>query len=410
MTQLFKSSETVIADIYNFHKLLTVPAPPPFPFASHTLSGSKALRWLCVAICAAAPWNPARAGDPTADQQYWLELINRFRSDPQNELARLVNFSSPGVWGTPKSDDAYIANALNFFGTSASDLAAQFPALSAAPPVAWSSALNVSAKDYSNLMVTSDQQSHTLDGLGLGQRIQNGGYSANWLEAGENLFATTQSVIHGHAGFVIDWGDGNGSAPGYGNGIQSPAGHRDVMLNPAYKEVGIGFQSIAIPGGNVNVTGPYVTTQHFASQYRTDGASYFADAILTGSVYQDTIAADVFYTPGEGIAGEVVNVYNDATGILVASGFSNSAGGFNIPLTGLTDGVIYRVEAPDTGLAPRTFTLTAHTENYGVPVTFYDNVHQSFMVVPEPCCPLLLTGAALWFWSPRRRQKPVSHS
>jgi hypothetical protein len=344
------------------------------------------------------------SADPTVEQQYWLELTNRFRSDPQGELGKLVNFSSPGVWDSLKSDDAYIANALNFFGTSASALATQFSGLSAAPPVAWSHALNASATTYSNLMVSNDQQSHTLDGLSLDQRIQSGGYSGNWLEVAENLFASTQTINHGHAAFVIDWGDGNGASPGYGNGIQNPAGHRDVLIDSLFKEIGIGFQSIAIPGGNVNVVGPYVVTQHFATQYRQSGANYFADAILTGSVFQDTIAADLFYTPGEGLAGEAIHVYDDATGILVASGFSNSAGGFNISLAGLTDGVVYRVEAPGTGLAPQTFTLTAHIENYGADVTFYDNVYSSFMVVPEPGSLLLCLAAMLRFLSFRSRR------
>ncbi len=355
-------------------------------------------------LCAAGQ-GTVSAADPTADQQYWLELTNRFRSAPQAELEKLVNFSSPGVWGAPQSNDASIAFALNYFGTSAADLLSQFSTLTAAPPVAWSSALNVSASTYSNLMVTTDQQAHTLDGLTLDQRIQNGGYSSTWLEAGENLFASTQSIIHGHGAFVIDWGDGNGASPGFGNGIQSPAGHRDVLTDAVFKEIGIGFQSIAIPGTNTVAIGPYVATQHLATQYRFDGANFVADSILTGSVYQDTIAADLFYTPGEGLAGMAINVYNDASGILVASGFSNSAGGFNITLDGLTDGVVYRVEAPDTGLAAQTFTLAAHTENYGAPVIFYDNVYSSFMVVPEPGGMLLCLVAALHALARRSRHR-----
>ncbi len=108
---------------------------------------------------------------------------------------------------------------------------------------------------------------------------------------------------------------------------------------------------------------------------------------------------------GEGLAGEAINIYNDATGILVASGFSNSAGGFNISLAGLTDGVVYRVEAPDTGLAPQTFTLTAHIENYGADVTFYDNVYSSFMVVPEPGSLLLCLVAVLPVLASRSRRR-----
>jgi|UniRef100_UPI0037836FB6 uncharacterized protein YkwD len=358
----------------------------------------------CLLLCVAGQ-GTGSAADPTADQQYWLELTNRFRSAPQAELEKLANFSSPGVWGAPQSNDASIAFALNYFGTSAVDLLSQFSTLTPAPPVAWSSALNVSASAYSNLMVTTDQQAHTLDGLTLDQRIQNGGYSSTWLEAGENLFASTQSIIHGHGAFVIDWGDGNGASPGFGNGIQSPAGHRDVLIDPVFKEIGIGFQSIAIPGTNAVAIGPYVATQHLATQYRFDGANFVADAILTGSVYQDTIAADLFYTPGEGLAGMAINVYNDVSGILVASGFSNSAGGFNITLDGLTDGVVYRVEAPDTGLAAQTFTLDTHTENYGVPVIFYDNVYSSFMVVPEPGGMLLCLVAALHALARRSRHR-----
>ncbi|MFN0078668.1 MAG: CAP domain-containing protein [Prosthecobacter sp.] len=344
------------------------------------------------------------AADPTAEQQYWLELTNRFRSSPQAELQKLVNFSAPGVWGTPKSDDPSIVNALNFFGTSATDLNSQFASLVAAPPLAWNSALNASATTYSNLMVSNDLQSHTLDGFSLNQRVVNGGYSTNWLEVGENLFASTQTITHGHGGFVIDWGDGNGASPGFGNGIQSPASHRDVLVDSAFKEIGIGFQSGAIPGANVAAIGPYVVTQHFATQFRFDGASYFSDAILTGSVYEDTIAADAFYTPGEGIAGVAVNVYNDTSGILVASGFSNSAGGFNVSLAGLTDGVVYRVEAPDTALPAQTFTLNAHTEDYGAPVIFYDNVYSSFMMVPEPGSLLLCLAAGMLMLRTRSRR------
>ncbi|MBN8421620.1 MAG: hypothetical protein J0L73_22075 [Verrucomicrobia bacterium] len=352
--------------------------------------------WCAGLLCAALMLPDMAVGDdPTAEQQYMLELTNRFRSDPQGELAKLVNFSSPGVWDSVKSDDPSIAFALNYFGTSASDLATQFSSLTAAPALAWNSALNVSATTYSNLMVTADQQAHSLDGLTLDQRIVNGGYSANWLGAGENLFASAQSPFHSHAAFVLDWGDGNGATAGYGNGIQSPAGHRDLLLDASMKEIGIGFQDISIPGSNLTATGPYVITEHLASQFRFDGTTYFSDAILTGSVYQDTLLADAFYTPGEGLAGELINVYNDTTGILVASGFSNSAGGFNITLTGLTDGVVYRVEAPDTGLAARTFVLTEHTDNYGVPVLVYDNVYESFAVVPEPGSLLLCFVAGL---------------
>jgi hypothetical protein len=115
------------------------------------------------------------AADPTADQQYWLELINRMRRDPQGELARLVHFSSPGVWATTKSDDPTVQFALDYYNTSASALQTQWNGLTAAPALTWNSQLSNSAISYSNLMVQTQQQSHTLDGLSLANRIQSGG-------------------------------------------------------------------------------------------------------------------------------------------------------------------------------------------------------------------------------------------
>lgn len=374
--------------------------PVPIPPRQRPLPGRGAV--LCLAFF--LDFGTAQAADPTAEQQYWLELTNRFRADPQGELDILGNFSSPGVWAPVKSDDPYIAAALNYFGTDAAALAAQFGTLSTAPPLAWNSSLNASGTSYSNLMVSADQQSHTLGGQTIAQRITTAGYSANWLKVGENLFAATHSILHGHAGMVIDWGDqdGNGSAP-FGNGIQSPAGHRVALLDAEFKEIGIAFQSIAIPGTNTIATGPYVATQHLASSFRFDGSAYYSDAILTGSVYQDTIAADLFYTPGEGLAGLTVNVFDHLTNTLLLSGLTNSAGGYNISLEGLTTGVEYRVEVPETGEAGQTFSLTATVVDFGAPVTIFDNVYASFQTVPEPGSAILCVVAGLIAIGTRRR-------
>ncbi|MBK8093965.1 MAG: hypothetical protein IPK32_18835 [Verrucomicrobiaceae bacterium] len=343
------------------------------------------------------------AADPTAEQQEWLELINRFRADPQGELDRLVNITG-NSWDPVKASDPNVVIALNYFGTSAADLVAQFSVLNSAPALAWNSSLHASSLTYSNLMVSQDQQSHTLDGLTIDQRIQAGGYGANWLRAGENLFAATQSTIHGHTGMVIDWGDqdGNGIAP-FGNGIQSPAGHRVALLDAEFKEIGIAFQSVAIPGTNVIATGPLVVTQHMGSLYRFTGTSYISDAILTGSIFNDVIVSDSIYTAGEGLSGFLVQVYDAVTDALVASGTTNSAGGYNISLQDLIDGRQYRVEAPSTGDTPEFFTLTSSVHDFGAPVTMYDNVYASFNMVPEPGGAVLCLAAGLFVGASRRR-------
>ncbi|MBX7211337.1 MAG: hypothetical protein K1X78_23720 [Verrucomicrobiaceae bacterium] len=359
------------------------------------------------ALCLASCWSlaaPAWAADPTGVQQYWLELMNRMRISPAAELERLTNYSVPGTtFASPASDDPFVNAALQFYQTSASTLATQWAGLIPAPALAWNGSLSDSAATYSNVMVALDTQAHNLDGLTLEDRILNGGYTVNYLELGESLFATAQNAFHGHAAFAIDWGDSDSNpGNGFGTGIQTPASHRDDLMLPSFKEVGIGFQTSSLVG-NVNVTGPLVTTQHFASQFRVVGLTYVADAFLTGSIYTDAVLADNFYTPGEGVAGATVNVYNDATNTLVKTGASNSAGGFNILLDGLATGTLYRIEAPGTGQPAQTFSLSTRTVFYqaanpgdpDVPVTYYDNVYASFQAVPEPGGAVLILAAAL---------------
>ncbi len=347
---------------------------------------------------------PAQAAEPTAEQQFWLELMNRMRSDPAGELERLAHFSSPGVWDRVKSDDPGVQAALDFYGTDAAVLLAQWSGLSPAPPLAWSASLANSAVAYSNLMVQADQQSHTLDGLPLDTRILAGGYSANYLELGESLFANAQNVFHGHSAFAIDWGDDDTNpGNGYGTGIQTPPLHREVMMYRLLKEVGIGFQSVTIPGGNVNAAGPLVVTQHFGSQFRLAGGQYVSDAIVTGVVYADTVLADAFYTPGEGWADVMIEVWDTFTSTLLTAGLTNGAGGFNLVTEDLVIGRLYAIRAPETGLGEVTFIASASTEDYGAPVLVYDNAYASFQIVPEPGGALLALLSLLILATPRRR-------
>jgi hypothetical protein len=376
-----------------------------FPIRSgylRSLFGRSAWTGVLLLGAALAP-APAHATDPSADQQYWLELINRMRRDPEGELARLVYFSAPGVWATTKSDDPTVQFALDYYNTSASALQTEWNSLASAPPLAWSSLLSTSATAYSNLMVQQQEQSHTLDGLSLADRIQSGGYTSQYLEVGESLFAATENVLHGHSAFAIDWGDSDSDPNnGFGSGIQTPALHREVMMDRLFKELGIGFQSVAIPPSNGQAPGPLVVTQHFASQYRYTGAQYVSDTIITGVVHTDDILADAFYTPGEGVANTMLQVWDTFTTTLVTTGLTNSAGGFNIVTPDLILGRTYAVRLADGSAPDVLFTASATVENYGPDVTVYDNAYASFIVVPEPGTALLSLLACL-FTLPRRR-------
>ena len=135
-------------------------------------------------VCLASCLFPlvAVAGEPSNDEQLWLELINRFRADPVAELDLMANYTVPGgtTFASPSSDDPGVASAINFFGVDAAILRQQFNALTPAPPLAWSSQLGDSATYYSNVMIAQDAQSHTLDGLGLFDRFRiHGGYTVS---------------------------------------------------------------------------------------------------------------------------------------------------------------------------------------------------------------------------------------
>lgn len=338
--------------------------------------------------------------DPTAQEQYWLELLNRARRDPAAELSRMVNFSSPGTFAVPSSSDPGIAAALAYYGTNAPALIAQWATLTAAAPLAWNETLRGSAASYSQMMVTSDQQSHLLGTTAtdvptaVEERILGGGYTSQYLDLGETLFAAATSVWQGHSGFLIDWGDDDtNSGNGFGTGIQTPALHREVSFSRVLKEVGIGLITSGIPGSNVNATGPVVVTQHFGNSYRLNGGNVYSDAILTGVVFDDQVLADNFYTPGEGVAGALIEVYDDATSQLLFTGVTNGAGGYNIDLTGIEAGDVLRVLAPGSGLAAQVITISGFITpeaDYGLPVIFTDNAYASFQLVPEPGSVLLL--------------------
>ncbi|MGB6299466.1 MAG: hypothetical protein WBF90_25275, partial [Rivularia sp. (in: cyanobacteria)] len=72
--------------------------------------------------------------NPSAKEQYMLELINRMRTNPKAEYDLLVN-----------SGDEDIESALGFFDVDLNVLRSQWDNLQPAQPVAWSNQLHDSA-------------------------------------------------------------------------------------------------------------------------------------------------------------------------------------------------------------------------------------------------------------------------
>ena len=259
--------------------------------------------------------------NPSGFEQEMLELINRLRADPQAELGRLINLPATNP-ATSQDPDVNLAlgarlncstgqpdpnGACGGVGVSGSTLAAQFAALEAAPPLAWHDALFNAARDYGQTMIDAQQQSHRLPPVpDSRQRILDA--DGDWpeslvsptnFESAENIFGAAQSVFHGHAAFAIDWGR-------TANGIQSPAGHRNNIMSPTKREVGVGIirQSVADNVGIPDVTGPFVVVQEFATRNPPGG---FGDPYLLGVAHIDH-NNNGHYNAGEGVGGVTVIV------------------------------------------------------------------------------------------------------
>ncbi len=244
---------------------------------------------------------------PSNNEQYLLELTNRIRLDPDNELGRILI-----------GRDKEVRNALDYFEIDLDVLRQQWNELECVPPLAWSGELHDSAEVHNQRTIAADTQSHFLPNEpGLIDRIRDAGYDPS--SVAENIFAYPESIEAAHAGFAIDWGVGP-------NGIQEPAGHRISMTNSLYREVGIDITEEHDPNTSV---GTFVVTQHFG----IDRSAIWGmgDAYLVGVVYTDMIKDDDFYTPGEGI-GNVTITASDLVNDRVFSATTWDAGGYQIAL------------------------------------------------------------------------------
>ncbi len=237
-------------------------------------------------------------GNPTDEEQLYLELINRARANPTNEAQRLRNITDPDVLA-----------AYGYFGVDLNLMVSQISAYAPAPPLAMNAKLTAAARLHSGDMLTNNFQGHYgSNGRDPGARITAQGYV--WSTYGENVYAAAKSAAHGHAGFEVDWGAGVG-------GMQVPAGHRVNIHNAAFREAGIGV----INGANTNV-GPQLVSQDLAT------TSVSPLPFITGVVYFD-MNGNGFYDLGEGIGGVQVDVSGASYYAVTAN-----AGGYAVPVPG----------------------------------------------------------------------------
>lgn len=254
------------------------------------------------------------SGDPTADEQRVLELINRARANPTAEGTRLGIDINEGL---PAGDTAVPR-----------------------PPLAMNKILLGTARAHSDDMYTRKFFDHVNpDGKDPFQRIIAAGFT--YAAAGENIatgggFSATalEDIL------MIDTG-----IPG--------RGHRVNLLNPdsiVFREIGIGYHLGANLETVTSTGNPPFQTKDFITQDFGTALSGTTGPFVLGVVYNDANHNN-FYDQGEGLVG--VTVTPDSGSFFAVTG---TAGGFAFPVG--TSGTLI-VTASGGGLAsPITMQVT----------------------------------------------------
>jgi len=227
-------------------------------------------------------------GDPTPEEQAHLESINRARADPLAEAARL------GI-------DL-------FEGTEPGAISAK-----PSPPLASHATLLALARRHSQAMLAQNFFSHTdREGLSPFDRAERAGYFFE--KFGENIARvgttgasnTVRDSLKLHDLLFIDEN-------------YPQRGHRVNLLDPEYREIGVGlaYGPLVSDGRVFNSS---VVTVDF-------GARPHSEALLTGVVYEDR-NNNARYDAGEGVPG--VEVAISETG---ATTRTAQAGGYALPLS-----------------------------------------------------------------------------
>lgn len=252
---------------------------------------------------------------PNAYEQYLVELINRARANPQAEAAR--------------------------FGIDLNEgLAAGTITAGAKQPVAIDPYLTDGAVDHCYWMIATDTFSHTgAGGSSPGDRMAAAGYtfagSWGW---GENI------AWQGYTGTDPDPFDSTVALHQtlFVDTDQPGRGHRTNLLAGEWRQIGAGVVEGAFTGYNA-----VMVTEDFA----VSGSSLY----LTGVAFDESVQADGFYTPGEGMGGVQIRARRQSDGATYTT-TTWASGGYSLAL-------------------PRgTYDVTASGGDMGGSLSFYDVV------------------------------------
>jgi uncharacterized protein YkwD len=282
-------------------------------------------------------------GDPTGEEQLYLEYINRARANPAAEGVLLAGAGA---------DYPEVQSAYDFFGVDLVKMMNEFAAIDPAPPLSFNELLIEAARLHTQDMLDNVFQGHdswdpatdapdtTKD---VGYRLDQVNYPAN--RFGENVYSFAKAPFDGHAGFEVDWGP----SP---DGMQVGRGHRVSIHNPDYREVGIGVLngSNQADGPPPRDVGPQLVTQDFGSRSGLD-------PFITGVAYYD-LNGNGFYDVGEGIGGATVDVAGSQFHAVTVN-----SGGYAVPVP---PNMSHTVMFSGPGFAEDTQTTVVGTDNVKV--------------------------------------------
>jgi len=217
--------------------------------------------------------------EPGPEEVLLLEYVNRFRSDPKAEAARLKK--DPGAHAKDREID---------WAMLAKELAAAQPV----PPLVMNAKLVLAARRHAYYLAINDKRGHVEEdelagftGVKMPDRVIEAGY--RWTAWWENVYAAPDAWSV-HAGFVIDF---SRKGPG---GMLEGRGHRHNILKPEVREAGCGVYARERD---------FVFTEGFADRKE-------ARRLAGGVVFVDR-DGDGFYDVGEGVGGARVTASDGTT-------------------------------------------------------------------------------------------------
>ncbi|MCD2182233.1 CAP domain-containing protein [Rhizobium sp. GN54] len=204
-----------------------------------------------------------------------------------------------------------------------------------AQPLAFDNDLSEAAQGHSKWMLAADVFSHTgSGGTSSTQRMKEAGYvlQGSWA-TGENIaWATTRAPS--------DYQD---EVKLLHTNLMNSAGHRANLLNPNFREVGLGVEV-----GDYRGRSSAFVTQDFAKTG--------SDLFLTGVAFDDR-DGDRIYDVGEGLGSIAVTAKNSAGQLFKTT--TSAAGGYDLALKPGT----YTVTFSGTSIATSTQKVTIGTKN-----------------------------------------------